>query len=96
MVGQRVSVQNQESGHWNTAVVKEKCTEPRSYIIETPNGRQLRRNRNHLRDINPVKSVHFEDEPTKSKPVTEQPQSSGYRTRSGRTTNPPQRFIQEC
>jgi hypothetical protein len=62
MIGQRVNVQDQQTGHWRTAVVKEKCQEPRSYIVETPNGNRLRRNRNHLRDINPVKSVHFADE----------------------------------
>ena len=35
--------------HWKPAVVDDICSEPRSYIITTPDGQVLRRNRKHLR-----------------------------------------------
>ena len=48
-VGQHVSVQDQQSGKWTPAIIKDTCTEPRSYMVETPTGHTLRRNRRHLR-----------------------------------------------
>ena len=36
--------------------------ETRSYLVETPNGTRLRRNRSHLRDMTVQRSVSFEDE----------------------------------
>jgi hypothetical protein len=55
MRGQAVRVQDHDTSRWHPATVVSKCSEPRSYIIETPNGRQLRRNRVHLREsTNPV------------------------------------------
>ena len=108
LIGQRVTVKDQQTGHWRPAVVKEKCQEPRSYIVETPNGNRLRRNRNHLRDINPVKPVHFaEENPPKSEnndpPVSpnntakeKAKTSTDKQTRSGRTVKPPNRLIEQC
>ena len=108
LIGQRVTVKDQQTGHWRPAVVKEKCQEPRSYIVETPNGNRLRRNRNHLRDINPVKPVHFaEENPPKSDnndpPVSlnntakeKAKTSTDKQTRSGRTVKPPKRLIEQC
>jgi hypothetical protein len=52
-VGQQVRVQDQDSGLWIPAKVLERCPEPRSYIVETPNGGQLRRNRRHLAECPP-------------------------------------------
>lgn len=46
--GQPVRVQD-SSGKWQEAEVVEKCNEPRSYIVATPSGQSLRRNRVHLR-----------------------------------------------
>ena len=37
-----------------------KAAEPRSYVLETPNGKTIRRNRVHIRDA-PAKRVHFDD-----------------------------------
>lgn len=36
--GQKVRVQHHITGHWVPAKVAEKCSEPRSYVLETPNG----------------------------------------------------------
>ena len=48
--GQRVRVQDQDTRGWTPAVVRQACTEPRSYIVETPSGQVLRRNRRHLKE----------------------------------------------
>ena len=63
--GQFVRVQDQTSRHWITATVREQCHEPRSYLVETPNGRVLRRNRQHLADIEP-RRIHHDEEVTKT------------------------------
>ena len=49
--GQYVRFQDQPSSTWKEAVIKEKCQEPRSYIIETPTGKTLRRNRVNIRNL---------------------------------------------
>ena len=49
-VGQRVQVQDQDTRRWTPAVVRQAYTEPRSYIVETPSGQVLRRNRRHLKE----------------------------------------------
>ncbi|CAE1286759.1 unnamed protein product [Acanthosepion pharaonis] len=48
--GQLVRVQEQDTRKWTPAVVKHVCTEPRSYIFETPTGQVLRRNRRYLKE----------------------------------------------
>lgn len=53
MTGQYVRFQDHVTGLWNPATVVGKCPEPRSYMIETPNGSVLRRNRRHIRDVPP-------------------------------------------
>ena len=40
--------------HWKPAMVDDICSEPQSYIITTPDGQVLRRNRKHLRLIQAV------------------------------------------
>lgn len=47
--GQHVTVWNKERSTWHPAVVLQKCKEPRSYIVQTPNGNLIRRCRSHLR-----------------------------------------------
>ena len=49
--GQTVRVQDQKSGLWAPAKVLEKCPEPRSYVVQTPQGKSLRRNRRHLQGV---------------------------------------------
>ena len=46
--GDSVRIQEYDTGRWRPAVVKEVAETPRSYIVETAQGRQLRRNRKHL------------------------------------------------
>lgn len=47
--GQHVTVWNKDKKTWHPAIVHEKCPEPRSYIVQTPNGNKIRRSRIHLR-----------------------------------------------
>lgn len=49
--GQHVRFQDQPSSKWKEAMIKEKSQEPRSYIVETPAGRTLRRNRINIRSL---------------------------------------------
>jgi hypothetical protein len=45
-------VRIRQGGVWNPAVVVEQHKSPRSYIVATSNGTQLRRNRHHLMPTN--------------------------------------------
>ena len=47
---QQVSVRNFSTGLWSPATIVKESSEPRSYIIEMPDGTMLRRNRIHLKD----------------------------------------------
>ena len=64
VVGQRVTVQDHQTGKWSPAVVIEKCQEPRSYLIKRTDGQTiLRRNRKHLREVEPTgRRVRFQFE----------------------------------
>ena len=48
--GQLMRVQDHDTGKWTPAIVRQGCTEPRSYIFETPTGQVLRRSRRHLKE----------------------------------------------
>ena len=92
--GQLVRVQDPNTGLWTPAQIKQCCEEPRSYVIVTPNGRELRRNRRHLRDIEPVKKrVTFEDAapPSRDSPTRDNSNTPTI-TRSGRQVRPPKRL----
>ncbi|KAK3739350.1 hypothetical protein RRG08_041670 [Elysia crispata] len=47
---QQVSVQDTTTGLWSPATIIKSCGEPKSYVIQTPDGTTLRRNRRHLKD----------------------------------------------
>ncbi|GFN81342.1 polyprotein p3 [Plakobranchus ocellatus] len=47
---QQVSVQDTNTGLWSPATIVKETEEPRRYLIETPDGTTLRRNRLHLKD----------------------------------------------
>lgn len=77
MTGQSVCVQDQLSKRWSPATVVQKSAEPRSYVLSTPSGSILRRNRRHILDVDqPVKRVRFEPEtqPPAAVPGTCQPE----------------------
>ena len=50
--GQQVTIQNPKTLEWKPAIVLDKAREaPRSYIVSTPGGKGLRRNRSHIRQV---------------------------------------------
>ena len=51
--GMKVLVQRFDDQSWEPAIIKEKCSEPRSYIVELSNGSKVRRNRRFLKEISP-------------------------------------------
>ncbi|XP_071499791.1 uncharacterized protein [Diadema antillarum] len=101
-IGQRASLRDTRTGLWTPAVIKDICAEPHSYIVQTPNGHTLRRNRTALRDLSSpsVRKVHFALTPDiiplgiSERPNTPVPQTA-YRTKSGRLVRPPNRLIEE-
>ena len=62
MPGQSVTVQDHRTNRWMPVTIASKCDEPRSYIVESPSGSTLRRNRMHIRES--------PDTPTVKKRVT--------------------------
>ena len=67
--GQKVRILDKTSKTWCPGTVLEKCQEPRSYLVETPNGTRVRRNRSHLRDMTvQTRSVSFADEEVNDHP----------------------------
>ena len=50
IAGQRVRVQDQDTRRWSPAIIRQACAELRSYIIETPTGQVLCRNRRYLKE----------------------------------------------
>ena len=58
------SARIRQGGVWNPPVVVEQHESPRSYIVATSNGTQLRRNRHHLMPTNePPMSITPQMEP---------------------------------
>ena len=64
--GQRVRILNKDTHKWCPGEVVATCAEPRSHIVQTPNGTRLRRARSHLGGLlhaTPAKSIFIEPEP---------------------------------
>ncbi|XP_038064887.1 uncharacterized protein LOC119735255 [Patiria miniata] len=72
-VGQKVRILDQPNKSWTPGEVTKVCKEPRSYEVRTPNGSTHRRNRSHLREMQPqpreahrqakqAKRVHFDEQ----------------------------------
>ncbi|XP_028514882.1 uncharacterized protein LOC114575046 [Exaiptasia diaphana] len=99
--GQHVRIQDPTTYQWKPAVVKEKLEDlPRSYKVTTPPGRELRRNRQHVREA-PTSSndelssysSSMPSNPTAGPNETNQGQTKPQvTTRSGRSVKPPDRY----
>ena len=67
-VGQQVCIHNPVDDLWAPVTVMQKCSEPRSYILGTPNGGRFRRNRRFIAECpsgtpeHVKKKVRFTDE----------------------------------
>jgi len=93
--GQSVQIRDHQTGKWSPATVQRKCEEPRSYMITTPSGHTLRRNRCHIRDTEPVKKqVRFEDELDKTNPRSVD--TDAKVTKHNGVTPPPNTVTPDC
>ena len=72
--GQAVRILHHQMNTWCPGKIVSKCDEPRSYVVESPNGTRLRRNRAHLRELvaSPAKTVRFSDEPARPMQIVQQ------------------------
>ncbi len=84
-----VTVLNKDRGTWHPAIVLQKCDEPRSYIVQTPNGNKIRRCRSHLRELyNPhmrktIKKIWF------AEPQVQEETHESYSEPAGTSSPPP-------
>ena len=69
-VGHKVRIPDKVNKTWCPATITKKCDQPRSYIVQTPNGTTLPRNRSHLREmyVTPSKLDFINDTTTISNP----------------------------
>ncbi len=51
--GQQVRILDTANHTWCPGTVTQRLEEPRSYLVQTPNGTTVRCNRSHLREMNP-------------------------------------------
>ena len=66
-------VQHPITGRWNPATVHAESDEPRSYILRNMNGKEFRRNRQHIREscqlphqnVEPPENAHATPTPTR-------------------------------
>ncbi|KAI8511855.1 hypothetical protein Bbelb_109550 [Branchiostoma belcheri] len=88
--GEEVRIQ-QQNKTWTPATVIQQTEQPRSWLVETPDGVQYRRNRKHLQKIK-ESSVDTSDESALDEsptPVLNDTAAQPYITRSGRAVKPP-------
>ena len=94
--------------HWITGQVKEKLNEPRSYVVKTSTGSELRRNRIHLKPVSTQEPMTQQSTPDDVLPKPKEPvpstdtqkdeliskttEDSLTRTSSGRIVKPPDRL----
>lgn len=100
--GSTVRIRQGDKKEWSTKCkVVSNTTFPRSYVVETPRGNHLRRNRKDLLltsekfdvetdvDVDPSPPVAVSEElPTQQRAVEKH-----YVTRSGRVSKPPSRYV---
>ena len=100
--GQDVCILDNQTGKWKPATITSKCAEPRSYILQLPDGSSKRRNWVQIRaaETSSHKQVHFNDHTTSlqkgftNKNVSHQrsiKQPTCNTTRSGREIHRPKR-----
>ena len=61
--GQDVRILDNQTGKWKPATITSRCAEPRSYILQLPDGSSKRRNKVQIRatETSSHKQVHFND-----------------------------------
>ena len=102
--GQDVHILDNQTGKWKPATITSRCAEPRSYILQLPDGSSKRRNRVQIRaaETSSHKQVHLNDHTTSlqngltnTNNVSHQrsiKQPTCNTTRSGREIHRPKRY----
>uniref|UniRef100_A0A8C6LCP7 Integrase catalytic domain-containing protein n=1 Tax=Nothobranchius furzeri TaxID=105023 RepID=A0A8C6LCP7_NOTFU len=86
--GQHVTVLHPERKTWYPATIVKKCSEPRSYIVQTPNGNQVRRCRRHLRELfRPHQGTDMEISTTETNPGERQHFSVSVKDKTDQVTD---------
>ena len=95
--GQDVRTLDNQTGKWKPATIRSRCEEPRSYIIQLPDGSTKRRNRVQIRaaETSKHKRVHFNDQTQTTSHTKEIKQPTCNTTRSGREIHRPNRYKQK-
>ena len=86
--GDKVTTKLDHQKQWKPAIVTATLQEPRSYLVQTENGTQYRRNRKHISISN---QINEENEA----PIPENISANSnekYKTKSGRIVKPPDRY----
>lgn len=98
--GTSITIQNPSTKKWEPAVIKEKLEVPRSYIVTSQAGSELRRNRCHMREVPTAEPPTSElQEPVEIKGRAEPLENKESHppgttvTRSGRIIKPPNRYV---
>ena len=73
-IGQTVGLQDPKTLKWMPGRIVDKCDEPRSYIVQTPNGSRLRRNQRFLKDLATPRSL--DQTPASPQPASPQSEES--------------------
>jgi len=95
--GDNVYVQLSKGDNWTPAQIMEPSSTPRSYIVETNDGRTFRRNRRCLKPRAPLPPNDLPEQPTTApepegnRTIPPPPQGT-YTTRSGRVVKGPKRL----
>ena len=104
--GMKVMLQKDDKSSWIPVTVQAKCPEPRSYLVQTPNGSVIRRNRRFLQEVNDqvahrlscaeeTKTLVNDEAPKQKKTVTFKDDTQVVR-RSDRKSSKTQRYIEQC
>lgn len=98
--GQHVRIQDQTTNLWSPASVQDVCNEPRSYVVATPTGSVLRRNRRHISEAPQQRqsvcdtnhSVQPQSPIKTPSAAVNKPSTTRTETRSGRLIKPVNRL----
>ena len=85
-------VRMQVQGHWIPAVVVREASTPHSYIVQTRDGRNYRRNRKHLHDFEIPAEPGTSNEPNEPGTLLPTLPPPERQTRGGRTVRLPVRY----
>ena len=70
--GMKVMMQQPDKQSWVPGTITDKCQEPRSYLVQSPNGNVLRRNRRFLKELSRKASTQLSVRPQTAETLVEE------------------------